>query len=331
MYNATVVIFLLVVSGIKKNKDSGKKLNKNAIIVFVVILLLAPITILFTWVIKNKDELKYGTPSNITGSIVYKEGLTFAPTKEDSSNKNETEKAKPTDNVQNNQENIAELHNPTASGSVLPDASGWSVAQIIDKASDAVNKTKAYSGDLMVNHTEGFTADVTECSAGGIVRSVVDLMIGWVVKPVEETLVFQNGKTVNSEGETVPIILPKRNAFSLSEDGVQSATVQQNGNEYIIKIKLVEESVGMYEVPKHNAGAVGYLDVAGFDISFMDIDSADIVYKGSSIELRINADGYVTYANYKIPLRIDGSAHKGSISGSATFEGEQTEEWRLNW
>mgnify|MGYP003434798037 CR=1 FL=1 len=34
------------------------------------------------------------------------------------------------------------------------------------------------------------------------------LMIGWVVKPVEETLVFQNGKAVNSEGETVPIILP---------------------------------------------------------------------------------------------------------------------------
>jgi hypothetical protein len=103
------------------------------------------------------------------------------------------------------------------------------------------------------------------------------------------------------------------------------------GNEYVIKINLVEESVGMYEIPTHNAAAVGYLDVASFDISFMDIDSADIVYKGSSIELRINADGYVTYANYKIPLHIEGAAHKGSISGSATFEGEQTEEWRLDW
>ena len=61
------------------------------------------------------------------------------------------------------------------------------------------------------------------------------------------------------------------------------------------------------------------------------VDSADIVYKGSSIELHINADGYVTYANYRIPLHIDGSAHKGSISGSASFEGEQTEEWRLNY
>ena len=89
--------------------------------------------------------------------------------------------------------------------------------------------------------------------------------------------------------------------------------------------------IAAYDIPKHNASAVGYLDVASFDISFMDIDSADIVYKGSSIELRINADGFVTYANYKIPLHIEGSAHKGSISGSATFEGEQTEEWRLDW
>ena len=156
-------------------------------------------------------------------------------------------------------------------------------------------------------------------------------MIGWVVKPVEETLSYQNGKAVNSEGETVPIILPKRGSFTLTEDGISSASVQRSGGEYVIKIKLIEESVGMYEVPKHNAASVGYLDVANFDISFMEVDSADIVYKGSGIELRINADGYVTKANYTIPLRIDGSAHRGSISGSATFEGVQTEEWRLNW
>lgn len=215
--------------------------------------------------------------------------------------------------------------------SSLADPSGWSTNQIISKAKDAVNKTKAYKGNLTVDHNESFTADVTDCSAGGIVRSVVDLMIGWVVKPVEETLVFQNGKAVNSEGETVPIILPKRNNFSLDSSGVKSASVQRVGDEYVIKITLVEESVGMYQVPKHNAGAVGYLDVANFDISFMEVDSADIVYKGSSIELRINAEGYVTYANYKIPLHIDGSAHRGSISGSATFEGEQTEEWYLNF
>ncbi len=214
---------------------------------------------------------------------------------------------------------------------LLPNPSGWSESQILSKAKDAVNKTKAYTGNLTVNHSETFSANVTECSAGGIVRAVVDLMIGWVVKPVQETLIYQNGSAVNSEGETVSIILPKKNNFSLSEKGVETASVQSLGNEYLIKIHLVEESVGMYDVPKHNAASIGYLDVANFDLSFMEVDSADIVYKGSSIELRINAEGFVTYANYRIPLHIEGSAHKGSISGSATFEGEQTEEWIFNY
>ncbi len=225
----------------------------------------------------------------------------------------------------------AATNSQNAPANKLEDPSGWSKSQIIAKAADAVNKTKGYTGNLTVNHSESFSADVTECSGGGVVRSVVDLMIGWVVKPVNETLTFQNGYAVNSEGETVPILLPKKNNFNLSENGATSATVQRVGSEYVIKINIVQESVGMYQVPTHNAASVGYLDVANFDISFMEVDSADIVYKGSTLELRINADGYVTYANYQIPIHIDGSAHKGSISGSASFEGQQTETWSMNY
>ncbi len=271
----------------------------------------------------NKETTLYVTQAFTDDTTSSKSSLTLLP----GNNMNNA------DNGETQNGGSSQGGNNLVSGnqSSLADPSGWSTNQIISKAKDAVNKTKAYKGSLTVDHNESFTADVTDCSAGGIVRTVVDLMIGWVVKPVEETLVFQNGKAVNSEGETVPIILPKRNNFSLDSSGVKSASVQRVGDEYVIKITLIEESVGMYQVPKHNAGAVGYLDVANFDISFMEVDSADIVYKGSSIELRINAEGYVTYANYKIPLHIDGSAHRGSISGSATFEGEQTEEWYLNF
>lgn len=318
---------------IKQDTSTGLKILKY--VLFVLGIIIISVSVVIGYFVVNKNDNKNN--GNINTTIVYKPGLTFAPTeKQEITEKvekdNNLSDGKNTNNtvvVQNNNQNNNQ--NNAQNETSLADPSDWSRAQIISKAKDAVNKTKAYTGNLTVNHSEGFTAKVTECSAGGIVRSVVDLMLGWVVKPVEETLVYQNGKAVNSEGETVPIILPKRNAFSLSESGVRSATVQQTGNEYIIKIELVEESVGMYDVPTHNAASVGYLDVANFDISFMEVDSADIVYKGSSIELRINAEGYVTYANYKIPLHIDGSAHKGSISGSATFEGEQTEEWRLNW
>lgn len=208
-----------------------------------------------------------------------------------------------------------------------PDPSGWTTAQILDLTTNAVNKTQAYTGDLSVIHSETFQADVTECTGGSVVEGVAETMIGWVVKPVQESLFYKNGKATNSEGETVPIILPKKNGFSLSAGGIQSASIELSGNDYVVKIKLVEESVGMYEIPVHNASAVGYLDVANFDLSFLEIDSADITYKGTTIELRISPEGYVTYAKYYIPLKIKGSAHKGPVSGSATFEGIQTEEW----
>lgn len=213
----------------------------------------------------------------------------------------------------------------------LENPSGWNTSQIISKAADAVNKTKAYQNGLSVRHTESFDAEVTEASGGSIVRSVANVMVGWVVQPVDETLNYQNGTAVNSEGETVPIILPKKNNFYLNESGVTSASAKIADNEYVINISLVEENVGMNEVPRHNASAIGYLDVANFDLSFLTVDSANITYKGSSLELRINAEGYVTYAEYHIPLHIVGSGHSGSISGSVTFDGEQSEVWRLNY
>lgn len=208
-----------------------------------------------------------------------------------------------------------------------PDPSGWTTAQILALTTNAVNKTQAYTGDLSVIHSETFQADVTECTGGSVVEGVAETMIGWVVKPVQENLVYKNGRATNSEGESVPIILPKRNGFTLSANGIQSASIELSGSDYIVKIKLVEEHAGMYDVPVHNASAVGYLDVANFDLSFLEIDSADIIYKGTTIEFRISPEGYVTYAKYDIPLKINGSAHKGPVSGSATFEGVQSEEW----
>ncbi len=213
----------------------------------------------------------------------------------------------------------------------LENPTGWSRAQILSKAADAVNKTKACKSNLTVHHKESFDAKVTEASGGAIVQSVANVMVGWVVQPVDETLNYQNGTAVNSEGETVPIILPKKNNFYLSESGVTSASAKVVNNEYVINISLVEENVGMHEVPQHNASAIGYLDVANFDLSFLTVDSANITYKGSSLELHINPQGYVTYAEYHIPLNIVGSGHSGSISGSVTFDGEQTEIWTLNY
>ena len=216
-------------------------------------------------------------------------------------------------------------------GGVTEDASAWSTAQILSKASEAINKTKGYSNNLSVHHVETFNATVTECTGGSVVQSVANAMVGWVVEPVDETLNYSGGMATNSEGETVPILLPKRGSFTLGHSGIAGASARTANGEHIINLNIVQESVNMYQVPSHNAAAIGYLDVSSFDLSFLTVDSADITYKGSSIELHINSQGYVTYAVYRVPLMIKGSGHSGAISGAVTFEGEQTEQWTLSY
>lgn len=216
-------------------------------------------------------------------------------------------------------------------GGVTEDASAWSTAQILSKASEAINKTKGYSNNLSVHHVETFNATVTECTGGSVVQSVANAMVGWVVEPVDETLNYSGGMATNSEGETVPVLLPKRGSFTLGHSGIAGASARTANGEHIINLNIVQESVSMYQVPSHNAAAIGYLDVSSFDLSFLTVDSADITYKGSSIELHINSQGYVTYAVYRVPLMIKGSGHSGAISGSVTFEGEQTEQWTLSY
>ncbi len=222
-------------------------------------------------------------------------------------------------------------YNAEQSVNALPDPSGWSSGQILQTASDAIRKTKAYMNSVTVEHSEAFVANITECTGGAIVKTVANLMMGWIVKPVNETLQFNNGMAMNSEGENIQLLLPKNGSFTLTQAGLTSADIMISNNEYVIKLNIVPESVGMYDVPVHNAASIGYLDVANYDISFLTVDSADIVYKGSSIDLRINSDGYVTAATYKIPLNVKGTGHRGEISGALTFDGEQSEIWKFNW
>jgi hypothetical protein len=216
-------------------------------------------------------------------------------------------------------------------GGVTEDASAWSTAQILSKASEAINKTKGYSNNLSVHHVETFNATVTECTGGSVVQSVANAMVGWVVEPVDETLNYSGGMATNSEGETVPVLLPKRGSFTLGHSGIAGASARTANGEHIINLNIVQESVSMYQVPSHNAAAIGYLDVSSFDLSFLTVDSADITYKGSSFELHMHSQGDVTYAVYRVPLWTKGSGHSGAICGSVTIEGEHTEQWTLSY
>ena len=207
--------------------------------------------------------------------------------------------------------------------------SSWGTYEILSKMTAAINQTKAYKGNLAVHHSESFTANITECTGGAIGQRVANSLVSAVVKPTDQTLNFSNGMAITNEGEQTQILLPKNGQFSLSADGIKSAKAYQEGNLTVLMVTLVQENVDQVKVPQHNSKSIGYLDPGSVDLMGMTITSGEIQYLGSSIMIKINPQGYVTYARYTIPLHVYGEGAKGSLSGYAVFDGEQTEIWEL--
>lgn len=209
-----------------------------------------------------------------------------------------------------------------------PDAA-LSKAEILSKLSSAINKTKQLKNSLSVHHTESFTANITECTGGSLGKAVANKLMGSVVKPVDETLEFKNGTATNSDGEQIMLLLPKNGPFSIDESGVKKAVTYKKDGLTVTEIMLVSESVGINDVPKANASAVGYLDVKNFDLMGLQVTEAEITYKGTVLRVFVDDEGYVRRAEYSIPLHVSGKGAKGALSGYAIFDGEQREVWEF--
>lgn len=319
----------------KADNVSDKTYKRVMLIVIPLIGILAVVmafmTVNLVKILKKPQGGDTTTSPYVYGTVTYAPETTSFDFNETFPNFNVTE-----NNAESNADTTAAVINaePPASTAVIDktdsaDPVSWSKAQKLAALSQAINKTKALGGLLSVHHTESFTANITECTGGSIGKAFANSLMGMVVKPVDEALSFSGGKATNSEGETVEILLPKKGAFSIDEAGVSKAVAYKSGEYTVIEVTLIGESVGVYDVPKYNAGAVGYLDVKSFDLMGIEITDASIDYKGTVITVKIGSDGYVKAAEYIIPLHVSGKGSKGSLSGYAVFDGEQRETWEF--
>lgn len=228
---------------------------------------------------------------------------------------------------------VIQPENTTAAPAVPEkDYSSFTKKQIIDEYSAALGKTRAFGGALTVLHTESFNADVKDAHPGG---ALTELLASNIVKLVgsegQQTLKFSGGKASNSDGESVPILLPQRTEFSLPEEGVASASISQQGDKLHIKLVLVPETVSMGQVPQYNSSAIGYLDTSDMDFKIITISRVDIGYSGSVIDAVIRSDGYIESVTYTINMSTYAELSGMGITGYGTLEGAQTEKWELRW
>lgn len=212
------------------------------------------------------------------------------------------------------------------------DYSAYTTAQVTQLLSDAVNKTKGYTGSITVHHKESFTGGLKNVSPGGaLVQQAVDFVMNLVAKPTEEDYQFSGGTAVTSEGETTQLLLPKAAAFTLTADGVQSAAAAEENGMVHVRVTLKPETcTDLAQIPPYNAASIGYLDLAS-KFRIIKIQSVTIQYPGSTIDAYIRPDGYVQSVTYTIKLDAAASASGMGISGSANFAGDQVEEWNIKW
>lgn len=212
----------------------------------------------------------------------------------------------------------------------VKDPSSWTTAEILKFTTDAVTKTKAYTNKITVDHEEAFDVKITKAPGGSFVKNIADGIIASVAKPSQEVLTFTNGRTTNAEGENVPLLLPKRGAFTLTQDGIATAYAKKSGNDTIVHIQLVKEVGTLTDHPKFHAASVGYLDASDVDLGTITLNYLDITYSGSTMDFVINSDGYVSSVAYKIPIHIAVEANIGfTVAGEC--EGSQSETWKINW
>ena len=82
--------------------------------------------------------------------------------------------------------------------------------------------------DIVVKHTESFDINIEEIKPNlGPLKSLAQSIINGVLKPTDDTVTFSGGKGVIGEGETVPLLLPKRQGFDLPAAGAATATARQ--------------------------------------------------------------------------------------------------------
>ena len=212
------------------------------------------------------------------------------------------------------------------------DYSSYSKADIVNFLSAAVNKTKGYTGNITVHHKESFSSTITNVNPGGnLVTQAVNFVKDLVIKPSEEDYFFADGIALASEGEKIQLLLPKTSAFSLTPNGVESASISdENGLAHVVLTLVPEEVNSLSDIPKFNASSIGYLDIAG-EFSVISVQEVNIKYSGSIIDALIRSDGYVQSVTYSIPLSAYAKAVAMGITGSADFTGEQIEVWDINW
>ena len=221
------------------------------------------------------------------------------------------------------------------------DASKLSKTQVLQRATEAINKLKT-AKNMTARNQETISIQITDCSAKSAInlinsfisKKAGDKIVTYAFKDGKAVGVDDSGKEIKDEGEVTPnqVIPPTDAAFTLPEAGVASASAAQNGAFTTYTIKLKEESATLAQpVPTYNSQAIGYLKMTDLQVPGATITDARMHYPGSSVTVTVDSDGRVRQLQIHLPMDGSGAAKMGFLAGTASFEGFSTQNWTFTY
>lgn len=216
------------------------------------------------------------------------------------------------------------------------DVSKLSKDEIVSRVSNAVNALKQ-TPNFTADRTLNVVVQVVDCSVPSVIDKINEIISGITSKAEpQEIITFVDGVATNSKGEQLTAataVPPENNNFTLTGAGVASARAEKQGENTVYYINLVAESTtGDNPIPTHNAGSVGYLNIADLGLpSIVNITKANMNYPGSTLQVTVGSDGRLINLKNHLPMTGDGEAKVMGLGGSAQFEGYLDEEWKITY
>lgn len=207
--------------------------------------------------------------------------------------------------------------------------------EILDVVTNGVNALKASDASFTAHKEQVLDMQLTDCSVPnlvGIVNKIIQMFVGTESYDYD----FTNGKGIDPEtGEeitTIDTFPPGGKSFSLTIDGVASASKEQQGENTVYTVKLVpEQSTKDDPSTVHHASACDTLDLSSFELPMGEITKADLSYSGAEISVTLDKDGKVVGYHELLNTAGTGEAAAIGMTGGGTVEGYIDEVWTIQW
>lgn len=206
-------------------------------------------------------------------------------------------------------------------------------AEILKVVSDSVNFLKSDEASFTGHKVQSINIHLVDSSVPSV-NNIINSVIQAFVKQEILDYDFTNGVSSDPEGdgtvESNSIFPPGSLPFTLTKEGVASATKTADGENTVYTIVIVSESSTLENPrpPYHNSAA-DTLDLSSVEIPIITLTKVDFDYPGATVAVTLDPDGNIVGYYEKLPMSGTGEGYGLGITGYGTIEGYMEENWDI--